>query len=107
VERLTVAGSRAVKQVGGGEPATVGQRRAGGRQLGVRGAAMSSGGGRCNDGGARRWCSTGRRSRQMKEVGGSVLQQFLAEDGGSEVHKSGARWPALGAWSRGGRREAE
>jgi hypothetical protein len=45
----------AVKQVDGGESATVDQRRAGGRQLRVRGSAVSSGGGRYGDGGARRW----------------------------------------------------
>jgi hypothetical protein len=44
-----------VKQVGDAEPAMAGQRRGGGRQLGVRGAAVSSGGGRCGDGGAHRW----------------------------------------------------
>jgi hypothetical protein len=44
-----------VKQVGGEEPATAGQRRGGGHRLGVRGAAVSSGGGRCGDGGACRW----------------------------------------------------
>jgi hypothetical protein len=48
-------GLMAVKQVSGGEPAMIGRRRGGGRQLGVCGAAVSSGGGRCGDGGARRW----------------------------------------------------
>jgi hypothetical protein len=33
--------------------------------------------------GGRRWRSTGRRPRQPKEVAGSVLQWFLAGDGGS------------------------
>jgi hypothetical protein len=42
-----------MKQVGGGEPAMVGRRRGGGRRLRVHGAAVSSGGGRCGDGGAR------------------------------------------------------
>jgi hypothetical protein len=32
-----------------------GRRRGGGRRLGVHGAAVSSIGGRCGDGGARRW----------------------------------------------------
>jgi hypothetical protein len=45
----------AVKQVASGEPAMAGQRRGGGRRLGVRGAAVSSGGGHCCDGGAHRW----------------------------------------------------
>jgi hypothetical protein len=45
----------AVTQVGGGEPATVGRRRGGEHQLVVRGAAVSLGGGRCGDGGARQW----------------------------------------------------
>jgi hypothetical protein len=43
-----------VKQVGGGEPVTAGRRRGGGRRLGVRGAAVSSGRGNFGDGGARR-----------------------------------------------------
>jgi hypothetical protein len=43
-------GLTAVKQVGSGEPATAGRRRGGGHRLGVRGAAVSSGGARCGDG---------------------------------------------------------
>jgi hypothetical protein len=43
------------KQVGGGEPATVGRRRGGELRLRVHGAAVSSGEGRCGDGGARQW----------------------------------------------------
>jgi hypothetical protein len=45
----------AVKQVGGGEPMTVGQRRGGGHWLGVHGAAVSSDRGHCDDRGARWW----------------------------------------------------
>jgi hypothetical protein len=45
----------AATQVGGGELVTVGQRRGGEHRLGVRGATMSSGGGRCSGRGARRW----------------------------------------------------
>jgi hypothetical protein len=48
-------GLTVVKQVGGGGPAMAGQRRGGGRRLGVRGVAVSSGGGLCGDGGACRW----------------------------------------------------
>jgi hypothetical protein len=48
-------GLAAVKQVDGGEPATAGRRRDGGRRLRIHGAAVSSGGGHCGDGGARRW----------------------------------------------------
>jgi hypothetical protein len=44
-----------VKQVSSGEPVTAGWRRGGERRLGVHRAAVSSGGGRCSDGGARRW----------------------------------------------------
>jgi hypothetical protein len=44
-----------VKQIGGGEPTTVGRRRARGRRLRVRGAVVSSGGSHCGDGGACRW----------------------------------------------------
>jgi hypothetical protein len=39
-----------VKQSGGGELATAGRRRGGGRRLRVRGAVVSSSGGRCSDG---------------------------------------------------------
>jgi hypothetical protein len=45
----------AVQQVGGGELVTACRRRGWGRRLGVRGATVSSGGGRCGGGGARRW----------------------------------------------------
>jgi hypothetical protein len=93
---LTVA-----KQIDGGEPATAGRRRGGERRLGVCGAAVSSGGGRCSDRGAHRWAEVvGRWSRQLKEAAGSMLRRFLAADGGSvdggsEVHESGAGWSAL------------
>jgi hypothetical protein len=43
-----------VKQVSGGEPATVGQRRGGGRRLRVHGVAVSSSRGRYG-GGVRQW----------------------------------------------------
>jgi hypothetical protein len=48
-------GLAAAKQVSGGEPATASRRRGGGHWLGVHGSAVSSGGGHCSDGGARRW----------------------------------------------------
>jgi hypothetical protein len=84
----------AAKQIGGGELATAGQRRGGERRLRVCGAAVSSGGGRCGDGGARRWRLTGRWSPQPKEAAGSVLRRFLTADGGSTVGL---------AWLRGAR----
>jgi hypothetical protein len=43
------------KQVGGGEPATVGQIKGGWHRLGVRRAAVSSGRGLYSDGGACQW----------------------------------------------------
>jgi hypothetical protein len=43
------------KQVSGGDLAMAGRRRGGWHRLGVRGAAVGSGGGRCSDGGACRW----------------------------------------------------
>jgi hypothetical protein len=79
---------------GGGEPATAGRRRGGELQLRVHGAAVSSGGGRCGDGGARRWPATGGRPQQPKEAAGSVLRQLLAADGGSSAGL---------AWRRGTR----
>jgi hypothetical protein len=48
-------GLAAVKQVGGGESMTAGQRRGGGHRLGIHGATVSSSGGHCGGGGARRW----------------------------------------------------
>jgi hypothetical protein len=42
-------GLTVVKKVGGGEPVTAGRRRDRGCRLGVRGAAVSSGEGRCGD----------------------------------------------------------
>jgi hypothetical protein len=79
-------GLAVVKLVGGREPAMAGRRRGGECWLRVRRAAVSSGGCRCGDGGARRWSevrSTGRQPRQPKEAAGSVLRRFLAADGGS------------------------
>jgi hypothetical protein len=46
--------------------------------------------------GVRRWCSTGRWPQQTKEAGGSVLQWFLAVDGGSVAGL---------AWLRGAREQ--
>jgi hypothetical protein len=107
-----------VKQVGGGEPATAGQRRCGGRRLRVRGAVVSLGGGCCCDGGARRWSKVVLYGRATSEnEGGGQL-------GASTVLCSG-RWlrgrlgvaqrrtrvvhggQRFGTWSRGKRREVE
>jgi hypothetical protein len=47
--------------------------------------------------GGRIWRSMGRWPRQLKEAACLVLRWFLTMDGGSEAHKSGAGWSALGA----------
>jgi hypothetical protein len=64
----------AVKQVGGGEPVTAGRRRGGGRWLRVCGAVVSSGGGLCGDGGARRWLELAYNGKaaSAKEGGGRL-----------------------------------
>jgi hypothetical protein len=92
-------GLAAAMQVGSGEPATAGRKRGGEHRLGVHGAAVSSGGGHCGDGGAHRWPEV---ALDGKAVAGSVLRRFLAADGGSaacsrgsEAHESGAGWLAL------------
>jgi hypothetical protein len=74
-----------VKQVSGGEPATAGQRRGGGRQLGVCGATVSSGGGCYSDGGARRWSEVA--------LDGKVAS---ANEGGSRLGASTI--PCCGCW---------
>jgi hypothetical protein len=48
-------GLTVVKQVGGEEPVTAGRGRGGERRHRVRGVKVSSGGGHCVNGGARRW----------------------------------------------------
>jgi hypothetical protein len=60
----------AAKQVSGGEPVMAGRRRGGGRWLGVRGAAVSSSGGRCG----------GRRARWWPEEAGAG-EVLTAEEG--------------------------
>jgi hypothetical protein len=111
----------AAKQVSGGEPATAGRRRGGGRLLRVHGAVVSSGGGRCSDGGALRWPEVVLNGKAaLATEGGGRLgaptvpceEQWLSDRLGvaqrcTKVHESGVRWPALDAWSKGGRREAE
>jgi hypothetical protein len=54
-QRAHRGGLTTAKQVGDAEPAMAGRRKGGGRRLRVRGAAVSSGRGRCGDRGARRW----------------------------------------------------
>jgi hypothetical protein len=102
-------------QVGGGEPAMAGRRRGRERQLGVRGAAVSSGRGHCSDGGARRWLEVAlnRRAPSATECGGRL---------GALTVACGGRWLSgrlgmaqrrtrvvhggrhFSAWSRGVRR---
>jgi hypothetical protein len=79
--------------VSGGESAMAGRRRGGGHRLGVHGAAEVAVVMEEHVSGWR-WCSTGSQPRQMKEVAGSVLQRFLAADGGSAAGL---------AWLRGAR----
>jgi hypothetical protein len=80
-------GLTAVKQVGDGEPMTAGRRRGGGHWLGVRGAAVSSGGGRCGDGGAHRWPEVALDGKAISaNEGGGQLSV-------SAVHCKG-RWPS-------------
>jgi hypothetical protein len=57
-------------QVGGGEPARAGRRSGGERRLGVHGAAVSSGRGRCGEGG-------GRLGASMVVCGGRWLNGWL------------------------------
>jgi hypothetical protein len=64
-------GLAAAMQVSCGDPATAGRRRGGECRLKDRGAAVSSGGGRCGDGGARRWPEVAlNRKVAMTTVGG-------------------------------------
>jgi hypothetical protein len=107
----------AVKQVDGGESATVDQRRAGGRRLRVRGSAVSSGGGRYGDGGARRWPEVTLDGKAASEnegggqfgastvpCGGQWLSGRLGvAQRGTKAVRGGQRF---GTWSRGARREA-
>jgi hypothetical protein len=101
-----------VKQVGGEEPATAGQRRGGGHRLGVRGAAVSSGGGRCGDKGARRWPEVvlNGKATSANEGGGRLGAstvpcgrrwlngQLVVAQRRMRVVRGGQRF---GAWSRG------
>jgi hypothetical protein len=74
------------------------QRRGGERRIGVRGAVVSSGRGRCSDGGAHRWPEVALNGKAAS----LVLRRFLATDSGSmagsrgsEAHESGAGWLVL------------
>jgi hypothetical protein len=77
------------KQVGGGESAMAGQRRGGGRWLGVHGEAVSSSGGRCGDERARQW--------SVVALDGKVAS---ASVGGSRL---GASMVSCGRWWLSGR----
>jgi hypothetical protein len=77
-------GLTAVKQVDGGEPATAGRRRDGGRRLRIHGAAVSSGGGHCGDGGARRWPEValdGKAAPAGEEEGGRLSASMIPYGG--------------------------
>jgi hypothetical protein len=78
-------GLTAARQVGGGEPAMAGRRRGGRHWIGVRGAAVSSGGGRYSDRGARRWPEVA--------LDGKVA---LANEGGGRLGASTG--PCKGQW---------
>jgi hypothetical protein len=73
-------GLTAMKQVGGGELATAGQRSGGEHWLGVHGAAVSSSGGRCGDRGARRWSEValGGRAASAAEGGGRLSASMVS-----------------------------
>jgi hypothetical protein len=74
-----------VMQVGGGEPATAGRTRGGERRLEVHGAAVSSGGGCCGDGGACRWLEVALDGRAASAIeGGGRL--------GASTIACGGRW---------------
>jgi hypothetical protein len=107
-------GLMAAKQVDGGEPATAGRRRGGGRWLGVRGAAVSSGGGCCGDGGAHRRLEVALDGKAVSatEGGGRLGASIVSYDGRwlsgrlgvaqrrTRMVRGGRRF---GAWSRGAR----
>jgi hypothetical protein len=108
-------GLAVAKQIGGGEPATAGQRRGGECQLGVCGLAVSSGGGRCGDRGAYRWPEVALDGKAASATeGGGRLGASMVSCGGwwlsgrlgmaqrrTRVVRGGRRF---GAWSRGVRR---
>jgi hypothetical protein len=87
-----------------------GQRSSGGRQLGGRGAAVSLGGGHGSEGGPgerSEWLVRAlalslleRRSSSRRSASGQGLGHREAV---MRTHEGSARWPAFGAWSRGGR----
>jgi hypothetical protein len=78
-------GLTTVMQVSGGESARAGRRRGGERWLGVRGAAVSLGGGRCGDGGAHQWPEVALNGRAASATeGGSRL--------GASMVACGERW---------------
>jgi hypothetical protein len=108
-------GHAAANQVSGGEPKTASRRRGGGRRLGVRGAAKSSGGGRCGDGGAHRWpeVALDGKAASANEVGGQLSASTVPCDGqwlSGQLGVAQRRTRAVcggkcfGAWSRGARR---
>jgi hypothetical protein len=78
-------GLAAVKQVISGEPTMAGRRRGGERRVRVRVAAVSSGEGRCGDGGARRWpkVALDGRAASTTEGGGRI---------GASTVGCGGRW---------------
>jgi hypothetical protein len=104
-----------VTQVGGGEPATTGRRSGGEHRLGVHGAAVSSGGGRCGDRGARRWLEVALDGKAASATeGGSWLvastvpygERWLSGRLGMAQRRPRAvrGGQHFGAWSRGKQR---
>jgi hypothetical protein len=108
-------GLTVVKQVGGGEPVTTGRRRGGERRHRVRGVAVSSGGGRCVNRGARLWLEVALdgEAASTTEVGGRLgastvtcCRRWLSGRLGVVQRRTrevrGGR--CFGAWSSGARR---
>jgi hypothetical protein len=90
-------GLAAAMQVGSGEPATAGRKRGGEHRLRVHGAAVSSGGGHCGDGGAHRWPEVALDGKVVSATeGGGRL-------GASTVSCGGLWLSGLLAWLRGAR----
>jgi hypothetical protein len=109
-------GLTAAMQVGGGEPVMASRRRGGERQLGVCGEAVSSGGGRCGDGGARQWPEValdgmaasatkggGRLGASTVACGGRWLSDRLGVPRRHTRTVWGGR--CFGAWNRGVQRQ--
>jgi hypothetical protein len=94
---------------GGGTPPAAGRRSSRGSQLRGWGPAVSLGRGRGGEGDPGEWsewlvCMAAlglleRRSSSQWSASGRGLGH---REAAMRSHEGGARWPALGAWSRGG-----